>query len=213
VVLYVNDEYGMGLRDGVRSALAGSDVRLLREQRYDASGDINTLVDAAVRGGAPDVVVVAGRAAETGAIARRLNALRVRSRVVAGDGSDLLPDLVQSAGPAAAGIYVATFWLPGAGADTASERFRRSVGQRFVRPASSIDAMIYDAVRVMAAAVEAVGDDPAAVRRYLLELGRNRPRYSGLTGEIGFGVGAGPPRFVMGVVREGGIVPVEPMGP
>jgi branched-chain amino acid transport system substrate-binding protein len=213
VMLYVNDEYGMGLRDGVRSALSGSDVRLLREQRYDISGDIGTAVDAALRGGAPDVVVVGGRARETGAIARRLRALRVPSRVVAGDGSDVLHDLVTVAGPAAAGIYVTTFWLPGAGADTASERFRRAVSQRFVRPASSQDAMIYDAVRVMAAAVEAVGDDPAAVRRYLLELGRTRPRYRGLTGEIGFGAGAGPPRFVMGVVRGDSIVPVEPTSP
>jgi len=171
------------------------------------------LVDAAVRGGAPDVVVVAGRAWETAAIAQRLRALGVQSRLVAGDGSDLFPGLVAMAGPAAEGIHVATFWLPGGEADTAGRRFVRAVERRFSRRPTAPDAMIYDAVRVLAAAAGAAGDDPAAVLRYLLELGRTRARYRGITGEIGFGAGAGRPRFTMGVVRGGGIVPVQPAFP
>jgi branched-chain amino acid transport system substrate-binding protein len=61
VIFYVSDEYGVGLRDGVRAALAGSPVSVRREQRYDLESDLGSLLQAAVQGGAPDVVLVAGR--------------------------------------------------------------------------------------------------------------------------------------------------------
>ena len=210
VIFYINDEYGIGLRDGVRSALAVGGVRLLREVRYDLGSDLGVLVDAAVRDEVPDVVVVAGRTGQTAAIARRLRSSRLRCRIVAGDGSYALPDLVTLSGPAAEGIHVVTFWLPGGTSDLASQRLARTVRLRLLREAGSPDAMVYDAVRLLAAAVGAVGDDPAAVRRYLLELGSTRPHFRGLTGEIEFGAGARSPRFTMGVLRGDRLVPVEP---
>ena len=208
VVFYVNDEYGIGLRDGVRAAFAGTGVRVLREVRYDLRADLAALVDAAVRGRVPDAVVVAGRGGETGAIARRLNEQGVPCRVVAGDGSYVLPELVTTAGPGAEGIYVVAFWLPGA-ADSATRRLEARVRERLGREPVATDALIFDAVRLLAAAVEAVGDRPQRIRRYLLELGVSRPRFRGVTGEIGFGPGAGPPRLVMGVVRGGAVVPAD----
>ena len=213
VVFYVNDEYGIGLRDGVRSALAGGGVRLLREQRYDLSNDLGVLVDATVRGEVPDAVVVAGRTSQTAAIARHLRERGLRCHVVAGDGSHALPDLVTLSGPAAEGIYVVTFWLPGEASDAAGQRFALAVRRRLLREASSPDAMVYDAVRLLTAAAAAVGGDPADVRRYLLDLGVGRPLFHGLTGDIGFRPGAHGLRFTMGVVRRDRVVPVEPAFP
>lgn len=210
VIFYVSTEYGIGLRDGLRGAFAGSAVRVLREQRYDASNDLGTLLDAALLNGVPDVLVVAGQATEPGVIARHLRGLRLPTQIVAGDGSDQLSALVAAGGPAADGIYVATFWRPAGSADTASQSFAQAFVGRFARPPSAVDALIYDAVLLLGAAVRAVGDDPAAIRRYVLELGRSRPRFRGVTGEIGFGSGAGPPRLTMGVVRGESLVPVEP---
>jgi hypothetical protein len=64
-------------------------------------------------------------------------------------------------------------------------------------------------VRLLATAVGAVGDRPRRIREYLLSLGAGRPRFHGITGEIGFGPGGGAPRFVMGQVRGTLVVPVE----
>ena len=209
-IFYVNDEYGFGLRDGLQAALGPMGVRVLSATGYDLASDLRVLVDAAVAGGAPDVLIVAGRAAQTAAIARRLHDLRLPTRVVAGDGSDAPPQLVQAAGPAAAGIYVVAFWIPGAPGDTAGARFVRDVQRRLSREPGASDVMIYDAMQLLAAALADVGDDPARVLRYLKELGRSRPRFRGITGEIGFGEGAGPPRLTMGVVRGTTVVPAEP---
>jgi ABC-type branched-subunit amino acid transport system substrate-binding protein len=213
VVFYVSDEYGVGLRDGILAALAGSGIRVLREQRYDVASNLEPLVDVAVRGGVPDVVIVAGRTVAACAIARRLAIMAPRARIVAGDGAVNMPDLARDAGPWAEGrLYAATFWL-GSASDSASRRFARALFGRVQREATAADALVYDAVKVLAAAVREVGDDPAAVRAYLLTLGRSRPRYQGVTGEIGFGDVAGPPRLVMGVVRGNSLVPVDSTAP
>ncbi|MGD0484305.1 MAG: ABC transporter substrate-binding protein [Gemmatimonadales bacterium] len=207
-IFYNNTEYGIGLRDGVEGALAGSGVGVLRVVRYDGSADLAVLVEAALRHGTPDAVVIAGYARDAGRIAGQLRDRGVRSPIVAGDGAHVLPDLVTPRPDAATGMYVVTFWLPGS-ADSATRRFETVVRQRLGREPAARDAMVYDAVRLLATAVEAVGDRPRRVRDYLLALGVGRPRYRGITGEIGFGAGAGAPRFVMGQVRGTVVVPVE----
>lgn len=213
VVFYVSDEYGVGLRDGILAALAGSGIRVLREQRYDLASNLDPLVDVAVRGGAPDVVIVAGRTAAMVSIARRLAVQAPRTLIVGGDGVVNLPDLADESGPTAQGrLYAATFWLPSA-RDSASQRFARALSNRLLREATATDALVYDAVMLLAATVREVGDDPTEVRDYLLGLGRTRPRYRGVTGEIGFGIGAGPPRLVMGVLRGRSLVPVDSTAP
>jgi branched-chain amino acid transport system substrate-binding protein len=209
-IFYINDEYGIGLRDGLLAALGPSGVRILSDTRYDLQSDLAVLVDAAVAAGAPDVFIVAGRAGQTATIARRLRDLRLPTRIVSGDGSHQVPELARASGPAAEGIYVVAFWLPGMTGDTVGQRFSRDVARRLSREPGSADVMIYDGVRLLATAVAEVGDDPDRVLQYLMELGRSRPRYRGVVGEIGFGAGAGPARFTMGVVRAGAIVPVEP---
>ncbi len=212
VLFYVSDEYGVGLRDGILAAL-GSGVRVLRDQRYDLSSNLEPLVDIAVRHEVPDVVIVAGRTVAAVRIALRLAQRAPGARMVVGDGAVNLPDLSRDAGPWAAGrLYAATFWLATA-RDSASQRFGGALTGRLQREATSPDALVYDAVNLVAAAVREVGDDPAAVRAYLMTLGRSRPRFRGVTGEIGLGDGAGPPRLVMGVVRGNSLVPVDSTAP
>lgn len=207
-IFYINTEYGIGLRDGVERGLAGSGVRVLGAVRYDTRADLAVLVEAALRRGTPDAVVIAGNVPDASSIAGLLRDRGVRAPIVAGDGAHALPDLVTLRPDAVAGMYVVTFWLPGA-ADSATRRFEAVVRQRLGREPAARDAMVYDAVRLLAVAVEAVGDRPRRIREYLLSLGAGRPRYRGLTGEIGFGAGAGAPRFVMGRVRGTVVVPVE----
>lgn len=208
VLFFVNDEYGVGLRDGVREALAGNGTRVLREVRYDAQADLAVLLDAAIRTEVPDVVIVAGYTDGAGRIARLVRDRRLATRVVAGDGAHALPALITEAAGAAEGLYLVTFWLPGAG-DSTAQRFAQAYRTQFGREPAARDAMAYDALRLVASAIAAVGERPGRVREYLLSLGVSRPRHQGVTGQIGFGAGAGPARFVMGVVRGAVVVPAE----
>lgn len=204
-VFYVNDEYGIGLRDGLRAALA-PDVPV-RELRIDVDSDLGLLADL-VRRDRADAVVAAVRAVTAGGIVRRLGEAGLPVPVVVGDGAVALPDLAELAGPSAEGrLYAATFWLPTA-ADSASRRFTALIRSRLGRRAVASDALVYDAVRLVAAAVGEAGREPEALRRHVAALGVGAPPYRGVSGPLGFG--AARPPLVMGVMRSGDLVPVEP---
>lgn len=204
-VFYLNEEYGAGLRDGVVTELARRGVTVVDRVGYDPTNDLPTLVDASLRRGTPELLVVAGRGEDTGRIARAAWARLRGIRVVAGDGALLLPHLPDAAGPAADSVYVVAFWLPD-GSDDASrafiERFTRITGH----PPQSSDAMGRDALLLVAHAIREVGARRAAVRDYLRSLGRTRPPYEGVTGPISFTEDR-PPRLRMARLRRGQLVP------
>jgi branched-chain amino acid transport system substrate-binding protein len=185
-VYFVNDEYGTGLRDGVRARLSERGVAVLDEVPVDSRSDFATVVDASLRRGTPDVVVVAGRWIETGAIARLMRERVPGVRIVAGDGAVLMPELADRLGDAAPAVFVVDFWMPDA-PDSASQayvaRFRRVVGRE---PLGTL-AMTHDAIMLLATAIREVGPRPAAIRGYLLSLGRERRAYQGVTGPVSFG--------------------------
>jgi len=199
-IYYENDEYGNGLRDGVIAALAPRGVEVLDRVPMDLTSDFGTLVAASLRRGVPDVVVVAGRQVETGAIARAMREHGHPRAVVAGDGALVLPELARLAGPAADSLYAVSFWLPDA-ADSLSRafvaRYQRVTGEL----PQSADAMSHDALMLLAEAVREAGSSPAAVRRYLSRLGESRPPYEGVTGPIAFGARAPARLFMAHLVR------------
>lgn len=203
-LLYLNDEYGIGLRDGIKAALG--EVVLTRELRIGHESDLTALIDLALRD-RPDVLLAAVRAPTVGAVMRQLAARRAALPVIAGDGAVVLPDLLVESGPGAEGrLYAATFWLAGR-PDSASRAFEAALRRRLLREPTASDALIYDAVRLLAQAVADVGQEPAEVRDWLHSLGRTRPPFRGVTGALA--PGSRPP-LVMGVVRGGTLVSVEP---
>ena len=210
IVFHINDEYGAGLRDGVVAEFARRGVAVTNVVQFDPSSDFPVLVDAALRRGRPppDVVVLAARQTEAGTIARIAQARVPGLRFVAGDGAVVLPALAQAAGPAADSIYAVAFWLPDATDDSRTRAFiarSRRVAGRDPLPA---DAMSHDALMLLATAARDAGPDRAAIRQYLEALGRTRPPYRGITGEITF-LPNRPPRLVMARLSGGRLVRVS----
>ena len=64
-IFFVNDEYGAGLRDGVRAELQQRRVTVLDEVGFGTESDYAALVGASLRRGRPDVIIIAGRAADS----------------------------------------------------------------------------------------------------------------------------------------------------
>ena len=184
-LFFVNDEYGLDLRDGIAAELERRGVRIGDRVSMDLGSDFPTLVRASLARSTPDVVVVAGRQLETGTIARLLREYGVPRAVVAGDGALSHPELLQWAGPAADSIYAVALGTaddPDPRSRAFVEEYRRVIG----RAPQSFDAMTYDALLLLATAIRAAGPTPSAVRQYLQDLGRGRPPYPGVTGPITF---------------------------
>lgn len=207
-VLYTNDEYGTGLRDGIELELRRLGLDTLDEIPCDAASDFGTLLRASLRRGTPDVILAATRARETGALVAAADTVLPGVAVVSGDGARA-PGIPLEAGHGS--VYVVSFWTPPPG-DTAAQsfvrRFRRAIG----RDPQSSDAMTYDAVRVVAAAIRAVGPERNAIRQWLASLGVTQPPWPGLTGPVAFNQ-ARPPRLIMTQLVRGAPAPMPVPGP
>lgn len=214
-VFYVLDEYGAGLRDGAVAALTRRGIRVLDAVPVTAGGQcppahgdnaFAPVVDAALLRGRPDVVVLATRQRESGCIVARINRRFRGMRYAAGDGLLVNADFFARAGNGAEAIYIAAFWSPQRTDDLSRafvERFRRLYG---AQPGYD-DAMVYDALMTLVAAVRTVGPDEVRVRDWLASLGHTRPPLHGVTGPIQFP--ARPDRLSMTRIEGDSLALVE----
>ena len=200
-VFYDNDDYGIGLRNALRTAFAGRGVRLIAEEPIAGAcgppeiGEGSILL-ATPRARPPDLVVIAGRTRDAACIARRLVARVTGIRVIGADGVEPDTAFYDRLGSATPTFYFVAFWYPGA-PGTASADFARRFERLVARPPHASEALLFDAVMLLALASREAGTRHEAVRRYLSELGGTRPAYHGVTGSVSFGPSARRPLYML----------------
>lgn len=176
-ILYENDSYGRGLADAFRRNFAG-EVASIDPIGYDVAGAALQVEWLASR--SPDLVLVAGTEQTGMAILREAKRRGLAADFLGGDGwTGILRD------PAAAeGAYVGA---PFTALDPRPEarRFVTAFRARFGTEPDGNAALAFDAVRLLAAAVEAVGRDRARIRDWLAGL-QARGAVPGVTGPLAF---------------------------
>ena len=215
-IMYLPDEYGVGLAAGSEAAL--------RRRRIDLTvrmpvrpmqacpprtprNEYDDVVVDVLKYGTPDVVVLATRTQATACIARAVRERLTGTRFVAGDGALVDESFAQLAGPAADSMYLVAFWHrtdPDSASRAFTARFRAHVG----REPRHDDAMFYDAVMLAGHAIRNGGPSRSAVAKYLGQLGRSRPPYRGVTGPIAFTPEAVPRPLIMTRLLNGQTEPV-----
>jgi len=139
-------------------------------------------------------------------VLREMAALGVRWPVLGGDA--LTGIEAAGGGTLAEGVHISSAYLP----DRRDERnaaFVADYARAFpgMRP-DHRGAGAYDAVQLVARAVERAGADRAAVRDYVAHVGQGRAQFEGVTGPIAFDA-KGDVRgksVVIGVVHDGALV-------
>jgi branched-chain amino acid transport system substrate-binding protein len=204
-IFYFNDEYGVGLRDGVSSGLTRRGAAVLDQVSVSMGScppvsprdDFATVVVASLRRAVPDVVVLAGRRVDGACVMRLVDSAKPTMRFVAGDGIESRSSqLREIAGRAVDRLHAVVFWHRADDSATREfiGRFERIVG----RGPDDTDAMIYDAFMLLGQAVREAGANRGAVRRWLESLGGARPPWEGLTGPVSF---RGERRHVIHLIR------------
>ena len=197
-VMYLGDEYGIGLRDGVAAALRSRGSRLadhvlVPNQPCQAArnGELARVVArASVRRAPPDVVVLAVTTAVAACLMPMIAAEIPGVWFLAADGVEpFRPALAALAAPIRERFRAVAFGVPGA--DSATQLFLARARRILGREPAQSEILIYDGFMVLAAAAQAGNGSRAAVRRWVESLGRSRPAWNGLSGPIGF---AGPRR-------------------
>ncbi len=132
----------------------------------------------------PDLIFTPTFTVEAAKIARQAREAGIKAPLM---GTDALYDtqLLKLAGDAAQGFYAASFFHHAVDRPAARayvDAYRKETGSF----PEGYGANSYDAVGVLAWAVGEVGNDRGKVRLVLETLGNAKPKYQGVTGDIGF---------------------------
>jgi len=199
-VFHLSDEFGTDIDDGIRSALDRNGVTVLDDVEYGVKrevcpDDFAALVEASLLRGEPDVVILASRTRDARCIAHLVGERLPSTRFLAADAVDPGDSLLHGLGDVALRMWVTQFWSPSR--DSASRAFAVDYERRTGAVPTQGEALRWDGVRLVAAAVEEVGPDRDRVSAYLEDLGRGRPPYHGVTGDVSFGAGARHPLILV----------------
>jgi branched-chain amino acid transport system substrate-binding protein len=203
-VLYSNDDYGQGLARAFVAALraAGGSVAAMDPFLDDTEDLTPYLRRMAARG--VDLVFLAGLQDPAARAITQAQQVGLAARFVGGDGMEGLMGM----GPRYDGTTVGLLFHPDM--SDSSRAFVQRYRARYGENPDSQAALAYDAVRLIARALQAGRRDPRAIREYLEGVGRpgGAPAFEGVAGKVEFDQNGDPvnKRFTMGVIRGGAIV-------
>lgn len=205
VVMYENDAYGYGLHRDLEHAARSQAVSFAAAAAYlsDEPPAAVRAVFARLLERRPGVLIWLGRGIPLDAIYAQARAAGVK--VIASDGLDAKRTYAND-GDVFTGLYFVRLLDP-----AVQERAARALAGRLDVAAVGAEGLLtYDAVGVIRAAVAEGARDGSDVRAYLLSLGRTRPPYDGVTGEIHFDENRSLQRaWQLAMVTGSAVVPVE----
>ena len=204
-VLYANDDYGQGLARNFVSALraAGGGVAAM-DPFLDDTEDFRPYLQRMKARGV-DLVFVAGLQDPAARAIGQAQEVGLAARFLGGDGIEGLASMGARYDGTAVGV------LFHAQMSDSARAFVQRYRARYREAPDSQSALAYDAVRLLARALQAGHRDPASIRRWLEGVGAERggsPAFEGVAGRVAFDQNGDPvnKRFTLGVIRGGGIV-------
>lgn len=187
-VFFVNDDYGRPLRDSVVRHAAAARVPIVLETPYselETFADSATVIAQLVRS-RPEMILWLGRALDLRRVLGAARAHLSQLPVLASDGIGVLccvRDSMRRALDGVAFVRLVDPHNPNPAFQALQSRYVAATGDHSVTDQA---ALTYDAVLMLAAAIERVGPDREAIRRRLDALGRGEPPFRGVTGSIAF---------------------------
>jgi branched-chain amino acid transport system substrate-binding protein len=204
-ILYSNDNYGQGLARNFASALQAAGGSVVEMDPFlDGSEDFRPYL-LRMKGRGVDLVFVAGLQDPAARAIQQAQEIGLAARFVGGDGIEGLASM----GPRYDGTAVGILFHPQM--SDSARAFVQRYRARYKEDPDSQAALAYDAVRMLARALEDGRRDPESIRGWLAGVGRDgrgsSPAFEGVAGRVQFDEHGDPvnKRFTMGVIQGGTI--------
>jgi branched-chain amino acid transport system substrate-binding protein len=204
-MLYLNDQYGRGVRQMfVREFTRRGGILLAVDPYLGDTPEVGAYLDRLAKIGGVEFLVVAGNRGEGEEILRQARQRGLRMPVLGGDGLEG----IEEAGAIADGVYLSSAYLPTI-ASPANRAFLQAYHKKF--PTAGLPnqpaAATYDAVYLLRNVIARAGPEREAVRRELAQVGTGEPAFQGVTGTVAFDARGDVPNkaVYIGVVRDGAV--------
>lgn len=204
-VLYLNDQYGRGVRQTFVRDFVRRGGELVSIDPY--LGDtpvVGPYLDRLAKVGRIEFLVVAGNRGEAEEILRQARGRGLNMPVLGGDGLEG----IEEAGAIAEGVYLSSAYLPTI-ATPANKTFLQAYRKKF--PGAGLPnqpaAATYDAVYLLRDVIARAGTKRKDVRRALARIGSESPAFKGVTGTVAFDLRGDVPNqtVYIGMVRDGAV--------
>jgi branched-chain amino acid transport system substrate-binding protein len=195
-VVYINNDYGKGLKEVFTKEYANLGGQIVSEETYE-KGDKNfKSVLSKIKQGNPEAIYLVGYASETGIIAKQIKELQISAKIV-GTVAMEDPVFLKLAGKASEGVaYVFPKSAEGQVVNEFKEQFKKKYGKD---PGLLCDAG-YDAANLIIEAYRKGAKSSDDIRKVFTEL----KGFSGASGEITFDAkGDVHKPMVLKVVKDG----------
>ena len=208
-VLYLNDDYGWGIRKTFVEEFTRLQGEIVELDPY--LGDkpaVGPYFDRLARRQSAQFVLVAGNRSEAEEALRQARSRGLRMPFLGGDGLEG----IEEAGALAEGTYVSAAYLPGIGTPK-NRQFVQAYHQKYPSAGAPNQpaAATYDAIYLLRDVVRRTGTRRRAVRDGVAAVGSSAPAFEGVTGTIAFDRNGDVPgqRVIIGVVHSGAVQPAE----
>lgn len=204
-VLYLNDQYGRGIRQTFVEHFERLGGRLESVDPYLGDRpDVGPYLDRMARNRNIQFLVVAGNRGEGEEVLRQARRRGITVPILGGDGLEG----IEAAGTLAEGVYLTSAYFPTIPTG-ANRRFVEAYRRKY--PGAGLPnqpaAATYDAVYLLSQVIGRAGTERQAVRRALAGVGSETPAFEGVTGVVAFdAVGDVPAQNVyIGRVHAGAV--------
>jgi branched-chain amino acid transport system substrate-binding protein len=207
-VLYLNDQYGRGIRQTFVQEFSrlGGEVSAIDPYLGDKP-DVSPYLDRLQRARA-EFLIVAGNRGEAEEIIRQARRRGLAVPVLGGDGLEG----IHEAGALAEGVYLSSAYFPAIPTD-ANRRFVESYHRKYPDAGAPNQpaAATYDAIYLLRDVIARAGTNRAAVRRALAGVGSATAPFDGVTGTVAFDAAGDVPNqnVYIGQVKHGAIEVAE----
>jgi branched-chain amino acid transport system substrate-binding protein len=202
-VLYLNDQYGRGVRQiFVREFTRRGGELVAIEPYLGVTPEVGPYLDRLVKLGRVDFLMVAGNRGEAEEILRQARERGLNFPVLGGDGLEG----IEEAGAIAEGVYLSSAYLPTIATPT-NKAFLQAYRKKF--PGAGLPnqpaAATYDAVYLLRDVIARAGAEREEIRRVLAKVGSDIPPFKGVTGTVAFDLRGDVPNqaVYIGMVQDG----------
>ena len=208
-IFFDNDDYGRGLKDGFTDAAKDLGLEIVASEAYDRDNTDFKAQLTSIKAKQPDLIFISGLYSQAGLIVAQAREAGITAQLFGADGVDS-PDFLQIAGDAAEGTYVSTPFVFELGGPKAQKMAMMHLKKNLEIAPDTWAALTYDAVGMIAEAIEKGGEKRKAIRDYLADIDTPEEGYIGVTGLTYFDENGDciKPAYVK-TVRDGKFVPAD----